>query len=153
MKRVIAFVMMMAVVMCCLTACGGDAPKAKEVNLAAVMEGFKLGDDMMTLDENDLMNAYGINADDVKQFAGATSIDLKADEIVLIEAKDADAAARVKSALDARYDAKVTETIDYQPEEYAVIKDCKVTSDGNFVAMIIAGNAADLTKAYNAAIK
>ena len=75
------------------------------------------------------------------------------DEVVLVEAKDADAASRVKEALDKRYQAKLNETENYLPDEYAVIKTCSVVMDGNYVAMIVAPNAADLVKIYNESFK
>ena len=75
---------------------------------------------------------------------------INCDEIVMIEAVDADAAARVKTALDNRYQAKLVETENYLPDEYAIIKTCSVTVDGNYVAMIVAPNAEELVKIYNA---
>ena len=73
--------------------------------------------------------------------------------MVLVEAVNADAAARVKTALDNRYQAKLNETQNYLPDEYAIIKTCSVTANGNFVAMIVAPNAAELVKVYNESFK
>ncbi|MGN0803172.1 MAG: DUF4358 domain-containing protein [Candidatus Faecivicinus sp.] len=142
-------ILLLAAMLLTLTACGGKETKAVNVNLTDVMTKFSLGEEMMTLTADDLRDMYGIDAADVKQFAAAiNSTGIKCDEIILIEAAGSDAAARVKTALDNRYQAKLNETENYLPDEYAIIKTCSVTANGNFVAMIVAANAADLTKTY-----
>ena len=139
-----------------LSACGGrkaDAPAA-EVKLADVLASFGLGDEMLSLTEEDMSDIYGIEAADMKQFAAAVNDSgIKADEIVLVEAVDGDAAKRVKEALDNRYQAKLNELENYLPEEYAVAKACGVSMTGSFVSMIVAPNAADLVKLYGASVK
>ena len=115
---------------------------------------FSFDGEMLALDANDLLDLYGVNSADVKQFAAAVNTSgIDCDEVVLVEAVNADAAARVKTALDNRYQAKLNETENYLPDEYAVIKTCSVTMDGNYVAMIVAPNAEELTKIYRESFK
>ena len=144
-----------ALLLALLTACSGGAPsQGKEVDLKAVMTSLGMDEGMMELDENDLMDLYGIEASDVKQFAAKIPTEsLLADEIVLIEAVDAQAAARIKKKLDSRYQSKLNENKDYLPEEYDKVSKCKVVAGGNFVALIIAANGEDLMKIYEAALK
>ena len=40
-----------------------------------------------------------------------------------------------------------------RPDEYAIIQKCSVTQSGNFVAMIVAPNAAELTEIYKKYVK
>ena len=142
----IALLAVLAAMTCAGTAETAEAP----ATLEAVLSEFALGEEMMPLTEEDLSDIYGIEAEDVAQFAAAVnSTGIKADEIVLVEAVDAEAAARVKEALDNRFQSKLNELDNYLPEEYAVTKACSVESEGNFVAMIVAPNAADLVKLYN----
>lgn len=123
-------------------------------DLAGVLEGFGLGDEMMLLVEEDLTDIYGIDPADVAQFAAAINdTGIKADEIVLVEAVDAAAAARIEAALEERYQSKLNELENYLPEEYAVVKACGVETDGNFVSMIVAPNAAELVELYRAGLK
>ena len=137
-----------------LTACGGGQKAPANVALGDVLAKFNLDGEMMSLTQDDLTDLYGIEAADVKQFAASINgSGIKADEIVLIEAVDAAAAARVKEALDARLQNKLNELENYLPEEYAVAKACSVQSAGNFVAMIVAPNAADLVKLYGESVK
>ena len=148
---------LIAVLALALTACGGkkeEAAPAAEVKLADLLTSFKLDEEMMTLTEADMSDIYGIEAADMKQFAAAVNgSGIKADEIVLVEAVDSDAAGRVKQALDNRLQSKLNELENYLPEEYAVAKACSVNATGNFVSMIVAPNAADLVKLYQQSVK
>ena len=153
MKKFVSILLLVTLVLI-LAACGGKKEPAAAVNLGDVLAKFSLGEEMMALGESDLLDLYGINAADVKQFAGAVNTSgIKCDEIVLIEAVDADAAGRVKTALDTRYQAKLNEMENYLPDEYAIVKECQVTSSGNFVAMIVGPTAAELTKIYTGIVK
>ena len=64
---------------------------------------------------------YSIDTNDVVSFAA--EIDTSGlDEIVLVQAKDAEAAARVEEKLQARYDSRSKEIASYSPENYEIMK-------------------------------
>lgn len=149
-KRTLAAALILALALA-MTACGGGKKEsAASVDLAAVLAQFKLGEEMMTLTPADLAQLYYIDEADIKQSAAAMHTSgINCDEIILIEAVDAEAAGRVKSILDARYQSKLNEMRDYLPDQYAIIESCQVTQNGNFVAMIVAPNASELTDIYN----
>ena len=135
-----------------LTACG--AKEEKTADLTAVLAKFPTNEDMMSLTEEDMLDFYGIQAADMKQFAAAMNgTGIKCDEYALVEAVDADAAARVKIALDNRYQEKLNQMDGYLPDEYAIVKACSVEQNGNYVAMIVAENADELTKLYQESFK
>lgn len=153
MKKILSIVLLIALVFT-LSACGGKKDKAVSANLPEVLAKFGFGEDMMTLSEGDMLDLYFIDAKDMKQFAGAISMTgIDCEEVVLVEAVDADAANRVKAQLDQRYQTKLNETENYLPDEYAIIKTCSVSVKGNYVAMIVAENAADLVKIYEESFK
>lgn len=147
----LALIPVLLLVLTMLTACGS---KVKSADLSAVMNGFTFETEMTSLDEADLDDYYGIDMADVKQYAGSIADSgIDCEEVVLIEAVDAKAAERVRSALETRYQAKLDEADGYLPDEYAIIKKCGVRVSGNYVAMIVAPNEADLTRAYEASFK
>lgn len=157
MKRMIALVLAAVCLLVCVSAC--SASETKEVDLSAVMaeieEKVSLNaDEMQEITKDELNIYYGINTEDVKQVAAKiNSTGIKADEIVMIEAVDADAAQRIKEKLDARYESKKSETISYLPDEYAVIEKCSVEMTGNYVTMLISPDAATMTEIFQNAIK
>ena len=145
MKRILSILVL---VVLAFALCGAKLEDGS-VDLAAVLEAFELGEEMMTLDMYDLADLYYIDLEDMKQAAAAVHTSgINCDEIILIEAVDADAAANVQYILDARYQAKLNETENYLPDEHAIILECAVTANGNYVAMIVAPNAAELVEIY-----
>ncbi len=154
MKKLFSALLILALCLA-LAACSSGGKTAKNVDLKAVYDSFGISDEeMLALTSDDLMEYYGIEASDVKQFAGAVNMSgISAEEIVIIEAKDSKAAAAIKGHLDDRYASKSAQMKDYIPEQYAIIEKCSVAQSGNFVSMIISANAESYVKTYEAAIK
>ena len=152
MKKIMALLLVIGVVF--LAACGSSA---KTADLNAVRESIAAQYDlseMMALSEDDLLDMYGVKADDVKQYVALIAkSSTSADEILLFEAKDADAAARIREKLEARYQSKLNEAKDYLPDEYTKISGCKVETSGNFISLIVSSEAEAMTKIYQATFK
>lgn len=105
--------------------------------------------DMMALPVNMVADFYGIDPADCTDGLYYISFDnLLADEIVLVDAADADAADRIEKALTARLAMKAQEADDYAPEQYAIIKKCKITRNGLTVAMLVSPEAKALTELF-----
>lgn len=156
MKKVLCCVLALSLMLLC--GCAPQPAAGKEVDLNALMgslaadHGF--GEGMLDLTADDLLELYGIPAEDVKQFAAKLTMDsIRADEVILIEAADAQAAKRVKEKLDARFQTKLNEARDYLPAEFEKIEKCEVAVHGNFVSMIVLENAADAVEAYEKALR
>ena len=159
MKKTLSIFVLIALLLT-LTACGGkkeeSAAPAAPVDLKAVMESFNLGEEMMTLEISELNDLYfmGFDLDEIKQAAVAMHTSgINADEIIMIETVSPEAAGRVKEILEGRYQEKLNQMENYIPEQYAMIKECSVTVNGNFVAMIVAPNASELVAIYNKSIQ
>ncbi len=152
MKKVISIVSAFVLCLAIFTGCG-----AKEVKLSEVMD--KINSDfslsLQKLESADELNTYySIDTADVKQFAAEIDPNNNAPvEIVLIEAVDADAAARVESALTTRYNAIYSQYSSYTPEQLDMVKACKVTKDGNFVSMIVADKGAEMLDVFYSYVK
>ena len=152
MKKVISLATVLVLCLAMFAGCG-----SKDVKLSEAMD--KINNDyslsLQTLSStDDLSKYYNINADDVKQFAA--EIDSNNDapvEIVLVEAVDSTAAGNIETALTTRYNSIVSQYSSYTPEKLDMVKDCKVTKDGNFVSLIVADNASDILDTYYSFIK
>ena len=154
MKKVISFA---AVLILCLSIFAGCG--AKDVNLGDVLDKTNTEysvDATKYETKEDMYKYYNINADDIKQFAaevGKSDTDSKNTEVVLVEAADSDAASRVETALTNRYNSIFQQNASYSAEELDMVKNCKVTKDGNFVTMIIGEKASDMLTMFNDSIK
>ena len=152
-KRVAAFFAAIVMVIW-IAGCSGDSPV--DADLSQVMEEIK-GKidmaDMMDVAKEDLMANYGIESDDVKQFAGIMdSTGIKADEIVLFEAVDNDAATAIKEKLESRYQEKLNTSKTYSPEQYAIIEDGDVRQTGVYVAMLVSKEFDTVKEVYESYI-
>ncbi len=142
-----------------LAACSGSnsGTEGKNADLTKVMDDMKAvleNKEMMDLGKDNLLQNYGIDPESVKQFAVyIDSTGLKGDEIILLEAKDEEAAKTVKEMIDARYQQKENTMKSYQPEEYAMLKECKVQQNGNYISLIVSPQHEELEKIYNEAFK
>ncbi len=137
-----------------MAACSGNnsGTEGKSADLAKVMEDMKAvleNKEMMDLGEDNLMQNYGIDPEIVKQFAVyIDSTGLKGDEIILLEGKDEESTKTIKEMIDARYQQKENTMKSYQPEEYAMLKECKVQQNGNYVSLIVSPQHEELEKIY-----
>ena len=138
---------------CLVLVAGCSDTSAKDVDLKEILgkfnSDFDLSDNMKEItDVNDLNKYYSIDTNDVVSFAA--EIDTSGlDEIVLVQAKDAEAAARVEEKLQARYDSRSKQIASYSPENYEIMKKCEGKTDGNYVRMILAESAQEMAEVYN----
>lgn len=157
MKKLIALIVLAALMLSMLTGCGST----KEVDLKAVMNDInaQYADSTSELreltDVSELQGYYSISPEDVSQFAAeikANSADAPV-EIVLVEAKDSDSAANVRTALERRYQSIVSQYASYSPEQLAMANECEVTQNGNIITMIVSYNYSEMISIVNAAIE
>lgn len=152
MKRIIALLCAVIMLAACLVACGGSKGASKPLSdiYADIKSQVELSDMLEISSAQMLDKYYGIAEEDAAEYAGGinnTGVDME--EIVLIKAADDAAAERVKSALQLRYDAKLAQNKDYNPEQAQMIEQCKVEQNGVYVTMIVSANAEKITEIYN----
>lgn len=127
--------------------------KTEDINslqeaMGAMTQSFPIDDPIM-LDETDLLDFYGISADNVKQFsAQICSSGVSTQEIILIEAVDENNAAIIEGNLQNHLNNQIAATRYYLPDEYAILSQCKVRRDGVYVALIADKNYEVLEQIY-----
>ena len=153
MKRTIATVLIIAALVS-LGACGA-APEEKNIDLNALYEGYadRLPA-MMVLDETTMLHFLGIRAEDCSEFVTAICMGgLEADEIWLIKAKDEKALESLKQLAESRMNAKLDETVSYNPEQYAIVQKGEILTNGLYLAFLVSPHVdsmkADFENAFN----
>lgn len=146
---ILAAVIILSAVLC---ACSGGKKLSSVYDEITKQVELK---DMLVLTTTDQLDKYyGIAADDVEDFAGCiNSTGVDQEEIIMIKAKDDAAATRIKEALQLRYDTKLAQNKDYNPEQAEIIQNCSVEQDGLYVSMIISSNADRIKEIYQKSIK
>ena len=151
MKRFLCVIAVITVLAVTLCACGRAAKPLSEI-FEKLKTDYNITD-MLEYKSADDLSRYGIKAEDVEESAGGVNkTGVNQEEIVLVKAKDADAAKRVEDALNKRLESKLNETKNYNPEQYAIVEKCSVDADDNYVSMIISSDADAMKKEYRAGI-
>jgi len=159
MKKIICLIMV-SMLLFSLCACGGNTDtttttKNVQLDLAQIMTEIEsavtLPENMDDITNSDLLlQYYGIEADDVKSFAvKINGTGIKCDEVVMIEAVDADALGRIKTCLENRLDDVKNQMNNYLPDEYRIAAACSVRTVGNYATLFISPDANTMTDIFN----
>lgn len=150
MKRILAFLCLAAMLAGLFTACGAkettiDIAKAKE----QIVSDLQI-ENPADMEPDDLLSYYGIAAEDVEQSACfLTMAGAFPDEVIMIQAVDTDAAARVQEKLEARLETVKATSKNYDAESYQVAQTCKVQVDGRYVALFVSANHEKMEEIYD----
>ena len=147
MKRIIAVLLLVAL----LAGCGSTAKNVNMEELYAALESVGMPE-MVSLKADMMLDFYGIKAEDVKQAVVTVCSDgLRADEVWLLEAVSADAAAKLKGLAENRLKQKDAESVTYSPEQNAIVKKAFLTVEGNYVILIVSPDVEAMTAKVNEA--
>lgn len=154
MKRIFALL----AVMLLLCGCGqteekNEAPKQVDIDaLYTQLEGLGLPA-MVEVNADMQLSLYGIESADTRKSKVTISDDgLRADEVWLIEAVNAEAAARIEGLVKSRIQQKDDESVTYSPEQNAIVKKSMVKVAGNYVFFICSPEVEAMQKAVDTAL-
>lgn len=154
MKRI--FAMLAALLLLC--GCGqtevkDETPKQVDIDaLYTQLEGLGLPA-MVEVNADMQLSLYGIEAaDTVKSKVTISDDGLRADEVWLIEAVNAEAAARIEGLVKSRIQQKDDESVTYSPEQNAIVKKSYLAVEGNYVFFICSPEVEAMQKAVDTAL-
>ena len=155
MKKLICVLLTAVLLAGVLAGCGAEKKEEKNVDLAAVYAAMQQTlPEMMTLDAENMLNLLGIQAEDCTQaIAAVCAVGLQADEVWLLQAKDAQALERLKTLAESRMAAKLDETESYLPDQYVIVKKGVTLTDGNYLAFLISPDVETLQTVFQDAMK
>lgn len=152
MKRIFSLILAMALILA-LAACGSKEAAPADLNAVYSSLEDKLPE-MLVLDDTFRMNLLGIDSADCKQIITAICGDgLQADEVWLIEAKDAAALDRIKALAENRMKAKADETESYVPDQYLIVQHGVVLTKGMYLALLVSPEVSAMQAAFEEAVK
>lgn len=136
-----------------------ETPKRQEtaVSLANVRSNMmsECGiSDAMPIETAGLANLYGIQPSQVKQSAGfVTMSGTFPHEIIMVEANDSASADSIASHLQSRLTEVLNQSKSYDADNYALAQQCRVTRNGNFVALFLSPSHSALSAVYGRYVK
>ena len=139
-----------------LAACSGGDEKADfEMDVQQVYEELTALPDMpamIELPEDKALDFLGLDYSKCSQAVTAISaMNIQADEIWLVEAKDASAAAEIEELARARVEQRMEEFKNYAPDQYQVLENAAILREGNYVVLLASQDIESLKDAFNKA--
>ncbi len=106
---------------------------------------------MVSFDDSYISNYYGIDASQLDGYVFAAAEDVtQADTVVILKAKDAASVSTLSSQLATVKQQKEAELQDYNPTAYQVAAAGLVKTSGNYVYLIMSGNASQIDQVISA---
>jgi len=144
----------MIIALCLLLGMAACGSKEQDVSLdvAALYEDYQQYlPEMFFPDEATLLNFLGIHAEDCVQYKVAICAEgLRADEVWLIEAKDDAALETLTNLANARIQSKLDETETYAPDQYLIVQQAVVLTQGRYLALFISPDVETLKASFEA---
>ena len=150
-NRLFALILSAVLILSLLTACGGKK-EGKQVDLpelwASMEENLELPA-MMEMDDNALDFLYGMDAADLESYVGRIPMmNVHATEFFLAKVKDGKMD-DVKKILENRQSNLEQQWSQYLPDQYALVKNAKLVTNGNYVLFCISEDADSVVNAFN----
>lgn len=151
MKKTIAA--LLAVTILLLLLLSGCAGKEADVSLDAILSEIEAAVPMadgFRMTEDDLLDLYGIRAEDIAEQASLASMNgIFPDEVIMIRAKDEESLGRIKEKLEQRLNEVLNQSRSYDPESYAAAQKCAVDIRGLYITLFVSANNETMTKIYS----
>ena len=154
MKKAISLILVFSM-MLLLAACDGKTEEAASIDVNALYESYsQYMPEMFYPDEDTMLNFLGISTEDCVQYKVAVCAEgMRADEVWLIEAKDAAALENLRQLAETRIQAKLDETVSYVPDQYVIVEKAQLLVQGNYLALLISPDVDALKAGFEAAFR
>lgn len=154
-NRLFALVLTGVLALGLLTACGSKE-EAKEIDIPAlwtsIEETVELPS-MMELDDTTLKDVYGIDAADLESYVARIPLmNVHATEFFIAKVKDGKMDT-VKEAIAKRQADLVTVWEQYLPEQYELVQNYKLETEGNYVLFCVSAQADEVVGLFQDAAK
>ncbi len=154
MKKLIALILAAVLVLA-----AGCAKKDAGLKVDAAAAADKLAssvqftDQMSAVADKTVLKLYGLEQSTVEKLKAYESTGATAEEVAVFEAKDEDAAAKVKEAAQKRIEDQKAAFQDYQPKEMAKLKNPLLVTAGKYVVLCVSNDNAAAQKAVDGLTK
>ena len=144
MKRIMAGLLSLLLVFS-LAACSGGEDKA-----SFQMDVQEVYQQLIALPD---MPAMGLDYSKcVQALTAICAVNIQADEIWLVEAKDGSSAAEIEELARSRVQQRMEEFKGYSPEQYQVLESAAILREGNYVVLLVSQDTEALKAAFDKAV-
>ena len=151
MKKIILSITAVLMILFMLASCGNSAAEAvsiKEV-YQKITESVAMPEETVELIADDLVDYYGIEAENVVEFAAVQDACGYKDEIVIIKAADDTSAKEIADLLNEHIEYQKESMKNYDPAQYEILGSSEVITNGVYVAMFISAQQSTMAEIFN----
>lgn len=140
-----------------LAGCSGKEEGTSHLSAPEVGEQIKRVvklDDMKEGDAHKLEKLYQIKAEEVDSFILYTAAtNMKASELSVIKAKDANQAESIKKKILKRVELQGVKFKDYRPDEFFLVEKHVLKTNGSYILFVVSKEAEQMENAFDKALK
>ncbi|MFB5266426.1 DUF4358 domain-containing protein [Paenibacillus enshidis] len=157
-RGILTIFLVIAVTIGVLSGCVGKGSEATEkLSAAEVGKSIEQTVDLKEMKKGDhakLQKLYKLDADIVEDFILYTSVsNVKADEWAVIKVKEQTQAEIVKEKIEERIAAQKIKFADYRPDEYFLVENHVLKTEGRLVFFAVSKEANQMERAFDDAFK
>ncbi|MEG0370721.1 MAG: DUF4358 domain-containing protein [Clostridium sp.] len=158
-KKILITLLVGSLIIGSLTACskGSESKDGENPPVADIEKKIGAATQLKYLEKvnEETLNAlYGISKDEVSEYIGYYSpMNVKADEIIVIKAKDKKDMPALKEKIQKRVKMQDDAFKRYLPEVYDLIQNHVIKENGKYIIMTISPDAEAIAKAFNESLK
>lgn len=110
--------------------------------------------DPLDIGTDALSDLYGIDSADVAESACLVTMDgTFPDEVIIVKAQDENSKQRIVDALNSRLSEVKTQSQNYDETNYKLAQECKVITEGNYVALFVSAHHAEMEEIFESAVQ
>lgn len=145
-------ILLIAVLSCTVFGKTADEIDLQEFK-AQIIHDFNVTDPL-DLSEDRASSLYHIEPEDILESASFITMDgTFPDEVIILRAADADAAKRIENQFELRLEEIMNQSQNYDAENYALLKKCKIQKADTIVAIFISAKGVEMQDAFEKAAK
>ncbi len=150
-KTILVWAVLFSMTLCILAGCAKTGTDASLESILEEIESAVPMNDTFRMSEEDLLDLYGIRAEDIAEQASLTSMNgIFPDEIIMIRAQDQAALSRVREKLENRLSEVLNQSKSYDAESYAIAQKCHVDVRGLYAALFVSAKHEQMSEIYGA---
>lgn len=140
--KLINVLVMSAVSISVLTGCAKNEKELDVLNLADRLKNEITYEDELSITEEDLLfRLYSINPEDLSTYKAYHGTGATAEEILAAQAVDAEAAGRIKEAVEERIAEQIESFENYVPKEVGKLEQAVVCTEGRYVVLCVSNDS------------
>ncbi len=146
---------------CLFAGCGDKSDNNKDTEVTQTLEEIYTQMEenvelspMLKLEDDYITNYYGVDLATFDEYVFMTAENaLLAETIIMVKMKDGESSESIVKLLENIIQQKKTELENYLPEQFKIVEKSEVTTNGNYVILIISSKKAELEEQLPEALR